>query len=178
MRNRTVFAMLFFVVTCVAQVLAAADRPNLVFIIADDLTFRDIGCYGGQAHTPHIDRLATEGMQIRAVLSSGAHVLAHATQHLHRAVSGEDRCLSESHVCQRWHSEHCPLPATAWLSCRPVGQERTSLRETVFPFRVLGSDNNPDMDGDRSFDGRVRRPGHTVLSVRLLQRTALAVGQR
>ena len=44
-------------------VLSAAERPNLVFVIADDLTFRDIGCYGGQAHTPNIDRLATEGMK-------------------------------------------------------------------------------------------------------------------
>ena len=37
--------------------------PNIVFVIADDLTFRDLGCYGGQAHTPNIDRLATQGMQ-------------------------------------------------------------------------------------------------------------------
>ena len=37
-----------------------AAKPNMVFIIADDLTFRDIGCYGGQAKTPHIDKLATK----------------------------------------------------------------------------------------------------------------------
>lgn len=37
--------------------------PNFVFVIADDCTFRDIGCYGGQAKTPNIDRLATEGMK-------------------------------------------------------------------------------------------------------------------
>ena len=41
----------------------SASQPNMVFIIADDCTFRDIGCYGGQAKTPHIDRLATEGMR-------------------------------------------------------------------------------------------------------------------
>jgi uncharacterized sulfatase len=35
----------------------------LLFIIADDCTFRDLGCYGGQAHTPNIDRLADEGMR-------------------------------------------------------------------------------------------------------------------
>ncbi|MEM7312886.1 MAG: sulfatase [Planctomycetota bacterium] len=50
----------------VAQLPAAEqtdlERPNIVFIIADDCTFRDIGCYGGQAHTPNIDRLASEGM--------------------------------------------------------------------------------------------------------------------
>ena len=37
--------------------------PNIVFIIADDCTFRDIGCYGGQAFTPDIDRLSTQGMK-------------------------------------------------------------------------------------------------------------------
>ncbi len=41
----------------------ARTRPNIMFIMADDCTFRDIGCYGGQAHTPHIDKLAGEGMR-------------------------------------------------------------------------------------------------------------------
>jgi N-sulfoglucosamine sulfohydrolase len=49
------------VVACRAGAVKA--KPNLVFIIADDCTHRDIGCYGGQAHTPNIDRLATEGMR-------------------------------------------------------------------------------------------------------------------
>lgn len=40
-----------------------ATKPNILFVIADDLTYRDIGCYGGQALTPHIDKLATEGMR-------------------------------------------------------------------------------------------------------------------
>ncbi|MEL7497325.1 MAG: sulfatase [Planctomycetota bacterium] len=38
-------------------------KPNIVVILADDCTFRDLGCYGGQAKTPNIDRLATEGMK-------------------------------------------------------------------------------------------------------------------
>jgi len=40
-----------------------SQKPNIVIIIADDCTFRDLGCYGGQAHTPNLDRLATEGMR-------------------------------------------------------------------------------------------------------------------
>ncbi len=43
----------------------AADKPNFLFIIADDCTFRDIGCYGGQAHTPNVDKLATEGIRMK-----------------------------------------------------------------------------------------------------------------
>ena len=36
--------------------------PNLVVIIADDCTYLDLGTYGGQAHTPNLDKLAAAGM--------------------------------------------------------------------------------------------------------------------
>ena len=39
--------------------VAFAAKPNLVFMIADDCTFRDIGCYGGEIDTPNLDRLRT-----------------------------------------------------------------------------------------------------------------------
>lgn len=42
--------------------LSASERPNIVYIMADDCTFHELGCYGGQAHTPNIDQLATEGL--------------------------------------------------------------------------------------------------------------------
>jgi len=43
----------------------AAERPNVVLIIADDLGFGDLGCYGGEAiPTPHLDRLAGEGLRM------------------------------------------------------------------------------------------------------------------
>ena len=42
---------------------AEREKPNFVFVIADDCTYRDLGCYGGQAHTPNIDRLAGQGMR-------------------------------------------------------------------------------------------------------------------
>ena len=56
---------------CVSLDFAQA-KPNLVFIIADDLTLRDIGCYGGQAHTPNIDFLATEGMLFERCFQSSS----------------------------------------------------------------------------------------------------------
>jgi arylsulfatase A-like enzyme len=44
--------------------LWAADRPNVVVIVADDLGGRDLGCYGSTYHrTPHLDRLAAGGMR-------------------------------------------------------------------------------------------------------------------
>ena len=41
------------------------DRPNIVMIIADDVGYSDIGCYGAEINTPHLDRLATGGMRLR-----------------------------------------------------------------------------------------------------------------
>lgn len=42
---------------------AAVDKPNIIFILADDQGYGDVSHAGGLAATPHIDRLATEGMR-------------------------------------------------------------------------------------------------------------------
>ena len=41
----------------------AAERPNIVLIMCDDMGWSDIGCYGGEVSTPSLDRLAAEGMR-------------------------------------------------------------------------------------------------------------------
>ena len=41
----------------------AAERPNIVVILADDLGFSDIGCYGSEIPTPNLDRLAASGLR-------------------------------------------------------------------------------------------------------------------
>ncbi len=42
---------------------AQKQRPNVVVILADDMGFSDIGCYGGEIPTPHLDRLASRGVR-------------------------------------------------------------------------------------------------------------------
>ncbi len=41
------------------------DRPNIVFIVGDNVGWGDIGCYGGNAPTPRIDALAAEGLRFK-----------------------------------------------------------------------------------------------------------------
>ncbi|MCB1022617.1 MAG: arylsulfatase [Bryobacterales bacterium] len=43
----------------------AAKRPNVLLIMADDMGFSDIGCYGGEVQTPNLDALAAQGLRFR-----------------------------------------------------------------------------------------------------------------
>jgi arylsulfatase A-like enzyme len=69
-RARGVLAAAIFVSSlCVGIALQAADaagdkRPNIVFVLADDLGWTDVACFGSQYYeSPNIDRLAREGMK-------------------------------------------------------------------------------------------------------------------
>jgi arylsulfatase A-like enzyme len=92
----TTFCVLLFLagagVATPARADDAARRPNIIFLLADDLGYGDLGCYGQtKIRTPHIDRLAAEGMKFtnfycgcsvcapsRCTLMTGRH-LGHAT---------------------------------------------------------------------------------------------------
>jgi arylsulfatase A-like enzyme len=55
---------LHFATTLVAMDSGAtASTPNIVLIVADDLGYTDLGCYGGEIETPNLDRLAAGGMR-------------------------------------------------------------------------------------------------------------------
>ena len=41
----------------------ANEKPNVIVILADDLGFSDLGCYGGEIETPHLDELANNGLR-------------------------------------------------------------------------------------------------------------------
>lgn len=50
----------------------AQDRPNVVIILADDLGYGDLSCYGShEIQTPHIDRLASEGVKLTNFYANG-----------------------------------------------------------------------------------------------------------
>jgi uncharacterized sulfatase len=103
MTNRLAFALLLLCASlplCEISSLGA-DRPNIVFILADDLGYGDVGCYGQQRiQTPNIDRLAKVGLRFtdfyagctvcapsRCVLMTGYH-----TGHAHiRGNAGRER---------------------------------------------------------------------------------------
>ncbi len=88
--TRWLLGVVFFLQFCLTMGVAAANvtlPPNIVFIMADDLGYGDVGCYGQQViQTPVMDRLASEGLRCtscyagstvcapsRCVLMTGLH---------------------------------------------------------------------------------------------------------
>ena len=55
----------------VTVVFSAPDHPNIVIVMADDMGFSDIGCYGGEIQTPQLDRLAAEGIRFTHFYNAG-----------------------------------------------------------------------------------------------------------
>jgi arylsulfatase A-like enzyme len=73
-----------------------ADRPNIIFILADDLGWADVGCYGGKYYeTPHIDRLAMQGTN---VLPSDAPLCIHPGKPLSRQAGYTTATVGKWHL--------------------------------------------------------------------------------
>jgi arylsulfatase A-like enzyme len=54
------------VVASEGTVVGKNDRPNIIFILADDMGYSDLGCYGSEIKTPNLDRLGAGGVKLRS----------------------------------------------------------------------------------------------------------------
>ncbi len=87
---------------------AGSTKPNVVFILADDMGYSDLGCYGGDISTPNLDSLAHEGLRFtqfyntaRCWPSRGALLTGYYAQEIHRdALPG--LAGGNSGVRQKW----------------------------------------------------------------------------
>lgn len=111
---------------------AAPERPNIVFILADDLGVNDLGCYGRKEHdTPNLDRLAAQGLRFtnaycaqpicsptRAALMTGkAPARLHLTTYLPGRPNADSQKLLHPKI-----TPHLPLDETTIGEyLKPVG---------------------------------------------------------
>ncbi|MBN2270017.1 MAG: arylsulfatase [Sedimentisphaerales bacterium] len=101
-----------------ARSSAAGSKPNIVYIMADDLGYADVGCYGQKKiKTPNIDRLAAEGMKFtqhysgnpvcapsRCTLMTGLHT-GHAQIRDNKQVGGQEGWQLGSTIGGQWPLE-------------------------------------------------------------------------
>ncbi len=84
--RRDLLSLVIFVLGVSSVTAAESSRPNILFILADDMGWSDLGCYGADLHeTPRIDQLAKESVRFtnayamsvcsptRATLMTGKH---------------------------------------------------------------------------------------------------------
>ena len=62
-RRLVIYLFLFMAVAIIR--VDAQKRPNVLLIMADDMGYSDIGCYGGEIQTPNIDKLAANGLRFK-----------------------------------------------------------------------------------------------------------------
>ena len=72
MMNRILSMLLGLLGGFVVTGVLAADvsRPNIIFILVDDMGYSDIGCYGGEVKTPNMDRLAENGLRFTSMYNT------------------------------------------------------------------------------------------------------------
>lgn len=68
MKFISIVLLFAFAQTCFGDV---SSRPNFVFILADDLGYSDLGCYGSEIETPNLDSLAANGLRYSQFYNTG-----------------------------------------------------------------------------------------------------------
>jgi len=143
--------------------ITAAVKPNVIFILADDLGWRDLGCYGSTFYeTPHLDRLAAQGMRFtdayaacnvcsptRASILSGKYpARLHLTDWLPGRPDRPDQMLKHPLILSQLPLEEVTIAealkeagyATAFLGKWHLGGEKFFPEHQGFDLNIGGCD--------------------------------------
>ena len=111
MKNTILFIALILVVSGCNQSEKTQEKPNIIYILADDLGYGDLGCYGQtEIKTPNLDQMAAEGIMF--------------TQHYAgNTVCAPSRCVLMTGL----HTGHARIRANSSL---PLSEEDVTVAES------------------------------------------------
>lgn len=135
---------------------AAAQRPNILLIMSDDMGFSDLGCYGGEIATPNLDRLAGNGLRFTQFYNTARCCPTRATLltglYAHQAGVGH---MMGDYGLPQYQGELNRNCVTIAEALRPAGYRTyMSGKWHVTPYRASEVDN-PDTSNwplQRGFD--------------------------
>lgn len=149
--NPTIISLALAFITCLGctsnkKEIKEEKAPNIIFILSDDLSWGDLGCYGQEKiKTPNIDRIAAEGMKFT------------------NAYAGSSVCApSRSSLMQGLHQGHARVRGNAYQSYRESLQEgdytvAMMLQEAGYKTGLFGKwglalENQPGIPNKMGFD--------------------------
>jgi len=78
-------------------------KPNILFILVDDMGYSDIGCYGGEIATPNIDSLAENGLRFTQMYNTAKCMTSRACLQSSAGWIGNRRpCVEQMNSCRGW----------------------------------------------------------------------------
>lgn len=132
-------ATFFLCLTLVFKREAAAQKPNVIFIMADDLDSKQLSCYGGKnLVTKNIDALATEGMKFNQLICSEAMCVptrASLFTGLYPARNGSFQ--NHKSVSSNSMKSVCHYLGKLGYTVALTGKDHSTKPVSVFPFKII-----------------------------------------
>src|SRR6185295_9941748 len=104
---------LIFCICCSKQLFPqpSPPKPNIILILADDMGFSDLHCFGSEIQTPNLDRLAEEGLRMTQFYNTGRCCPSRASLltglYAHQAGLGDMVKDKGSPAYQGYLNDHC-----------------------------------------------------------------------
>ena len=127
------FVSLWFFVSISSCFANELKRPNIVFILVDDMGYSDLGCYGSEIETPNIDGLASKGLRYTQMYNTGKCMPSRA-------------CLLTGIYAQQSNMDEKPL---SMLNSVTIGEV---LRTSGYRTYASGKHHGQENLYDRGFD--------------------------
>lgn len=147
-------------------VVGGKRKPNIVFIMADDLGYGELGCYGQEKiKTPNIDQLAAEGMMFTDYYS-GSAVCAPARCNLMTGKHGGHAFVRDNYEIGYWESFDGQLPLPAGTETIASMLKQQGYTTGAFGKWGLGGPNSAgdplNLGFDRFFGYNCQRHAHNL----------------